>query len=349
MNKKISVLITLYNHEKYIEKAVKSALNQTLSPFEIIVIDDASTDDSVNAAKKIAHQTVSLYKQQFNLGGPTTMKGLAYCKGNYIAILNSDDFWDEDKLRVQALYLDEHPSCGVVFSRVALIDEQGIQWPANKLKIEKTFSNQNRTRNEWLNYFFRNGNAFCASSALVRREVFERLGLLNGKYIQLQDLEMWFRAAASGYDLHVIDEKLTYYRVYRDSRNMSSYSHDNHSIYTFEFSRLLQSLWEVNTLEQLHQIFPEIEVSSDADDSLVLYYLARYAEQMPTVHHRLFAAETMMEWGGNEHAMYMSQLCHSFGHKEYASFIAGSPIRGLLNSGIIGKCKYMIKKSIMRH
>ncbi len=82
------------------------------------------------------------------------------------------------------------------------------------------------------------------------------------------------------------------------------------------------------------RIFPEMKVHDKADDSLALFYLARYAAKLPSLHHRLFALETMSEWGGNPEAMKLARECHGFDFSQYRNVFATGPIRQMLNFSI---------------
>ncbi|TKT72899.1 glycosyltransferase family 2 protein [Afipia massiliensis] len=337
MTKSISVFVPLYNHEKFIRATLTSALAQTLPPDEIVVIDDGSSDGSIEAAKSVLHPSIQIIAEQRNLGGPTTMRGLSFCKGNLVAILNSDDTWSPEKLKRQVDHLEKNQNCGVVFTLVSLIDEHGKTWKQATNRHQSLFQARNRDRHAWLRYFFHSGNVFCASSATVRRECFDRLGPLDGRYVQLQDLDMWLRIAMAGYDIHVVQDNLTYYRLARNGSNMSVGSPQNRAIYATEYARLLRNYWSVLSLDELLKIFPDISVSDDADDSLVLFYLAKYAAKQPTLHHRLFALETMQKWGGNLEAMRLAAKCHGFTHIEYRNFVAGWPIKETLVLGLLTK------------
>ncbi|ARO86362.1 hypothetical protein EBAPG3_000405 [Nitrosospira lacus] len=333
MNKPfISVLTTLYNHEYYIHETLMSAINQTLVPDEIIVIDDASSDNSVFVASKILHPSIHLFCQPNNLGGATTIKGLLACKGDFIAILNSDDYWRGSKLQSQVDYMQANPNCGAVFTRVALVDEKGGCWEENSHQLQSVFSAKNRDRPSWLKYMFSRGNPFCASSALIRRECLTSLGPFDGRYIQLQDLEMWLRIAINGFDLHILDDELTHYRVARNRSNMSAGSGISRSIYTYEYSRLLRHFWQVRTLKELQEIFPEIEISINADNLLIMFYLAHFASKQGSLHHLQFAVDTMFEWGADEISMNQAYNCHRFTHVDYRHFIAQNPL-GSIDEG----------------
>ena len=330
----VSVFTTLYNHEKFIGYALQSALNQTLSPAEIIVIDDASADDSVRVTRAIDHPLISIFEEKYNLGGANTVKGVGLCKGDFIAILNSDDAWENEKLEKQCQLMSAFPNAGAVFTHVKAIDENDTQRSSDSHRLQQTFNSPNRTRHEWLRFFFLEGNPFCASSALIRRQCFDGSGSLNGSYIQLQDLDMWIRLAIAGYDLHVIEEPLTYYRVMRHGTNMSTGNASAHATNSFEYAKTLRHYWKLSSLNELMCVFPEIKVHDRADNPLILFYLAQFASRLPGLHHRLFALETMSIWGGNPEAMMLARECHGFDFSQYRNFFGSGPIRQMLNLSI---------------
>jgi glycosyltransferase involved in cell wall biosynthesis len=330
----VSVFTTLYNHEKLIEDALQSALNQTLSPSEIIVIDDASTDDSIRVARAINHPLIHIFEEKYNLGGANTVKGIGLCKGDFIAILNSDDAWENEKLEKQYQLMSAFPNAGAVFTHIKAIDENDTQWNCDSHQLQDTFNIQNRTRHEWLRHLFLEGNPFCASSALIRRQCFDVSGGVNGSYVQLQDLDMWIRLAIAGYDLHVIEEPLTYYRVMRNGTNLSVGNAGARATNSFEYAKTLRHFWKLLSLDELMCVFPEIEVHDRADNSLILFYLAKFASRLPGLHHCLFALETMSVWGGNLEAMRLARECHGFDFSQYRKFFGTGPVRQMLNLSI---------------
>lgn len=329
MTPKISVLTTLFNHDRFIRTTLESALAQTLAAGEIIVLDDASTDCSLAAAREVEDPLIRVLSAPVNLGGANTMKALAACSGDLVAILNSDDVWAPDKLEKQQAHLALSPQTGVVFTHVTTIDEHGNPWRSDGRR-QNFFAFRNRSRHDWLRHLFLTGNPFCASSALVRKECFERLGPFDGSYIQLQDMDMWIRVAVAGYDLHVVEQPLTRYRVMRDGSNMSFGDSGNRAANAFEYARTLRNYWQLESLDELLRVFPEIRVADQADDSLMLFYLAHYAAGLPNAHHRLFALETMARWGGKFDAMSLAHACHGFGFREYREFFTRGPVRDLL-------------------
>jgi GT2 family glycosyltransferase len=342
----VSVLTTLFNHERYIEATLRSAVGQTRPPDQIVVIDDASTDRSVEVVKRFAHPAVRLIQQPRNLGGATTMQGLAACRGEYVAILNSDDAWEPHKLERQVRYLAAHPDCGAVFTWVELVDEQGRPWDAGEHQLESVFHAHNRTRVQWLRHFFDHGNALCASSALVRRACFDRLGPLDGRYIQLQDLEMWVRLAVAGLDLHVVEEKLTRYRVARTRRNMSTTSWQTRSRETYEYARLLRHYWALKGVRELDAVFPGAVGADGADDLLLCYHLAQIAQSHPTTHHRQFAVDSLFEFASRPQAVALAAERFGFSHRDYRDFLARNPLGAAAEMALWRRFKYFVASRI---
>jgi glycosyltransferase involved in cell wall biosynthesis len=134
---KVSVLITCFNHERYIRTAVESVLQQRTSfPFEIIACDDGSRDRSPEILKEIAAQhpdRLHLLLSETNLGqwgAEILMRGLKMCRGGYIALLDGDDYWtDPGKLHAQADFLDARPDCLFCFHNAEVRYDDGPRQP----------------------------------------------------------------------------------------------------------------------------------------------------------------------------------------------------------------------------
>jgi glycosyltransferase involved in cell wall biosynthesis len=130
---KLSVLVTCFNHERYIPTALKSVLEQQVScPFEVVVCDDGSADRSQVAIRQIADRDPDRFRlllAESNLGHAGCeifMRGLGMCRGRYIAVLDGDDFWTEPgKLQTQADFLDANPDCALCFHNAEVRYEDG--------------------------------------------------------------------------------------------------------------------------------------------------------------------------------------------------------------------------------
>jgi glycosyltransferase involved in cell wall biosynthesis len=121
----ISVIIPAYNHEIFVADAIKSVLNQTFEDFEIIVIDDGSTDNTFDEIKKIEDPRIRLYHQA-NIGAAKTINlGIDLSRGQYLTILNSDDMYHPERLSLFKQHMDNNPDTMVLSSLVQPVDTSG--------------------------------------------------------------------------------------------------------------------------------------------------------------------------------------------------------------------------------
>lgn len=215
----ISVVITSYNYEKYLKDTINSVLSQTYSDWEMIVIDDASTDSSVDIIKEFVKKDsrIKLIENETNLGlTQTPKKGLEAASGEWVAILESDDRLREDYLEKKAAIAAQYPDIGLIFNDVELFgDETRIK------ELEKTFSKSSEIlkRKKYpcnlfkeLLYFNR---ILTFSSTFVNRQKF-----LNCDFNTPTDklLDWWlFLHFARRNDFFYIPEKLTKWRIHNDS------------------------------------------------------------------------------------------------------------------------------------
>lgn len=223
----ISIILPSYNLSKYIWRTIESIIAQTYNNWELIVIDDGSSDNSVEVIKKYAEKDSRIkptYLEK-NVGMCTVFNyALEQAKGKYIARIDADDFWEPEKLIKQYEYMESNPNCGASFTWVKVIDENERELPSTKCEgRDKLFNTYNRTRAQWLRTFFFEGCRVCHPTAMIRREALEKVGgRYNFVYSQIQDFDLWIRIVKH-YDIYVIPEKLTNYRWFqKDKPNVSA-------------------------------------------------------------------------------------------------------------------------------
>ena len=125
-NPLISVLLPVYNEEKYISQSIESVLNQTYRNFELIIIDDGSTDNSIDIINSYNDPRIILLKNERNLHIAKSLNnGFQHASGDFIARIDGNDIAVNTRFEKQMHYLSNHPKCGVVFSPVLKIDEDG--------------------------------------------------------------------------------------------------------------------------------------------------------------------------------------------------------------------------------
>jgi glycosyltransferase involved in cell wall biosynthesis len=213
---KISVVIPLYNHEKYVEEAVRSVLAQSVSDFELIIINDGSTDNSENIVNHIDDDRIR-YVYQENQGAYKTInKGIQLAKGEYISILNSDDSYYPNRFEEFLKILENEDAIYAVFSHVEFIDDQG-----------KSIKYERGAEDNWAGYdpetsFKGDGNIILdllagnflvtTSNLFCRKSVFDSLGFfLNLKYAH--DYEFFLRLCYR-YKVSIVEEALLRYRIH---------------------------------------------------------------------------------------------------------------------------------------
>ena len=132
-NKLVSIIVPCYNAEKFITAMISSVLEQTYPYFEIIVIDDGSTDRSSDYISSFKDPRISYLKKNNTGVSDSRNKGLEKATGEYVLFLDADDILSPDFLEKRVQFLEEHPYHGFCFSSVIKIDEEGLEIPGNKI------------------------------------------------------------------------------------------------------------------------------------------------------------------------------------------------------------------------
>lgn len=237
---KVSVVITSYNHAAYVRQSIQSILDQSLQDFEIIVVDDASTDDSMSILRGFADQRLSLEPSLRNWGvSATTNRGIRKARGRYVALQASDDWAFADRLRCQAEFLDNNPEISMVLSIPQLVDEGGEPLPDMPTST-KPLRLPDFSRARLLAELFFEGNFLWPSGAMARRELFTGSFVFDTRLTNLQDFDLFVRMLLAGHSLHVLPEKLTAYRIRDNAQNLSAPRKDSALRSSFEFAMILR-------------------------------------------------------------------------------------------------------------
>lgn len=205
---KVSIIIPAYNALDYLPMTLASVLHQTFEDFEVIIINDGSSDAIEDWFAKTVHDPrVTLVSQVNN--GPSAARnaGIQHAKGDYIAFLDADDLWEPDKLSKQVQILDEDPDAGLVYTWVSYIDPEGN--PTGRIR-------KNVQEGKVWASLIQHNIVECGSVALVRQECFERVGVFNESLHIIEDIDMWLRIAEH-YSFRCIPEPLVYYRQHTGS------------------------------------------------------------------------------------------------------------------------------------
>ncbi|AFY92666.1 glycosyltransferase family 2 protein [Chamaesiphon minutus] len=203
----VTVIVPAYNAMTYLPETVNSALAQSFTDFELLIINDGSTDRLSTWAATLSDPRVRLISQA-NQGLPGARNtGIREAQGQYIAFLDADDLWAPTKLERQVQCLQANSTIGVVYTWTLLVDEVGQ--PTGRI-----FASQ-AEGNVW-QQLLETDVISNGSSAMVRRECFEKVGNFDRTLTSAEDLDMWLRLAAH-YPFAVVKEPLTLYRQYASS------------------------------------------------------------------------------------------------------------------------------------
>lgn len=209
----ISIVMPVYNAEKYIEKTMESILNQTCGNWELICVDDCSTDRSMEILEKYTDERIHLYKNERNSGPAYTRNhGIQKASGRYLAYQDADDLWDADKLEKQLAYM-KRTGCAFSFTGYEFAGEDGIR---NGKVVHVPAE---------VDYHY----ALKHTTISTITVIFDRMQIPDDiLYMPLdargEDTATWWKILRHGYTAYGIDEPLSVYRRYAGSRSSNKLS-----------------------------------------------------------------------------------------------------------------------------
>ncbi len=218
---KVSVIIPAYNHESFIADTIQSVLGQSFADFELLIINDGSTDNTEGEILKFVDGRIT-YLSQENSGAHSAInRGISLAKGEYISILNSDDIYHPDRLKRCSEFLDENSDISVVITEVEGIGSKGtplvkkdgahikawLNWYSDSLNL---FDGEN-----FLLLIFARNLMITTSNCFLRKTAFDKVGEFSGlRYAH--DWDMLLRLA-NQFKVHLMRERLLKYRIHESS------------------------------------------------------------------------------------------------------------------------------------
>ena len=258
-DKLVSILMVNYNHQDTIGEAIKSVLDQTYENFQLVIVDDGSKDDSVKIIQTFDDARIELYQMDQNRHiCEATNYGFTKIRGEYLARIDSDDLWRNDRLEKQLDYMSEHPDCRICFSWINLIDENGTVINDIEKGLLSLFDTNLETQKEFLSFFFYAGNCLCHSSVLMTRWLAHELGEFNRCFMQSHDFDYWVRVAKICPSMHVIHERLVSLRRYQDADiNNSGQTIEKDTRFFNEYAEIRKHFFDDMSNEVFIQAFGE--------------------------------------------------------------------------------------------
>ena len=206
-NPLVSIIVPSYNHEKYIEEAILSIVNQTYKNIQLIVIDDGSTDGSRKILERLQKQYGFILVFQSNMGICKTLNKAIreYSTGKYIAGCASDDFLVLDRVEKQVQHMEKHPETSLLVGKVHMVDENS-QIIENLQIIDPIIDPKESFRFESLI----ERNCIPTASIIHTREIWDKYGGYN-ENVSIEDLDFWLYIAYNS-KIDYVNEYFAYYR-----------------------------------------------------------------------------------------------------------------------------------------
>ncbi len=215
----VSIILPTYNCAAFLPHSIGTILSQTYNSYEIIVIDDGSTDNTKEVLYPFM-QRIKYIRSEQNKGLPTARNiGIRPAQGKYIAFIDADDLWLPEKLQTDIEYFETHPEVSMVYSKHINIDEKGDDLDGN--------TKRQLPSGNIFTQLFSVQNFIITSSVVVRKEVFETTGLFDEQLFNCQDWDMWLRIAfhfkVAGIDKPLVKYRHNPYSLSKNRNNVLKY------------------------------------------------------------------------------------------------------------------------------
>ena len=222
-NPKVSVIMSVYNGEKYLSEAIESVLNQTLTDFEFIMVNDGSTDDSLKIIKSYDDKRVRLIDNETNIGLTRSLnKAIEQARGEFVARQDADDVSLPGRFEEQVRYFERHPETALLGTGIYIIDEGG-----------KVLGKKAAPANPGDSLL--QANRFNHGSTMFKSAVVRKLGGYNELLRYCQDYELWLRMAKSH---EVRNLKQGLYKLRSHDENIQFRKRDETALYHLLAQRL---------------------------------------------------------------------------------------------------------------
>jgi glycosyltransferase involved in cell wall biosynthesis len=214
MNPTITTIIPTHNRARYVVEAIESALPQLDPGDEIIVVDDGSTDNTRVLLATYGPQVKYLWQEN---AGPSVARnmGMNHARGEFVAFLDSDDLWPQDKIVTQRQLLRQYPETDLIFGlETKFTSTNGLKPPSLRRRPVYPILRRLHTSAEQFLLSLTFENVVPTSTALFRRDCIVKIGLMDQALWQAEDYDFWLRFAIAGFRARFIDKPLVHRRLH---------------------------------------------------------------------------------------------------------------------------------------
>lgn len=231
-----SVIVTAHNSEKYISETLESLLNQTFNEWECLIIENGSTDSTIDIVQNYLSDLRFKLIKLINVSNKSAAlnEGIIHAKHDWISILDSDDLWTKNKLELQSTFIKNH-DIDVLGTQIQYVDANG-----NYLNNSPKLPTEQR---EIISCFFNHQNAIANSSSVYRKSLHKKFGYYNVELIGVEDYDWWKRCARLGAKFANLNDVCFFHRV-----------HDNSNFNTQKKQQLFKNL-----IDQTEQVLKSLK------------------------------------------------------------------------------------------
>lgn len=312
---KISILTPSYNHEKFVNYFIEGVLRQTMQDFELIIIDDYSTDRTVEQIEKFRDPRIKLIKHSYNKGINACLNdAFEIARGKYCVFIASDDIMAPNHLEVSTAFLDLNEDVNVFYCSLQLINDHNSPITANN----GAFTITCRNRSELLRMMFFDCNMIPSPGMVLRRNALQEIMPLDISLLQLQDYQMNVKLLLRN-SVHLSEKKLVNYRIISGNKNISSRTDNALKRESLEQALLMDSYLSIDNIDLLYSIFgTTINQFGIPTTETIPYFLGRLALLSEHEDRQRWGYQVIMKFIKEE--IHLEMLHHMYGFS-FSTFI----------------------------
>lgn len=312
---KITILCPSYNHENFVVAFIESVQSQTLQDFELIIVDDSSSDNNLKKINQIRDERIFVIKHDFNEGINSALNdAISHARSNYCVFMGSDDIMEPRHLECSYNYLENNHEVDVFYCSLSLIDDDGNAVPDKKGEYVRG----NSDRFGLLRSMFFNGNQLLSPGMVVRTQAFKAIMPLDADVLQYQDCQIHVRLLING-GVFQSTEKLVKYRQRTSEANASARSKSVLVRESLEVPSLMNGFLKIKDVELLLNVFQEdARRFGEPTNCTIPYILGRLAIATQDFSKQCWGYRTIGKFIKNKKNR---SLLHSLYGFDFASFI----------------------------
>ena len=215
----ISIIVPLYNYKHYIVDNIKSIVQQSYKDWELIIVDDGSTDNPLEVIKPFLSNKVKYIRKENNEGyGSAKNTGIQHCSGEYIVVLDADDMLIDRSLELRINYMLKHNCEWLHAKALEFHDKKPYEFKSVKRKSDKRLSKVLKTgnyKNVW--------RCIHAQTVMVKKTVYKIVGLYDESFLSMGDKEMWARILHHVGPPRFLNKNVVYYRQHNSQMHRSKW------------------------------------------------------------------------------------------------------------------------------